>query len=155
MKDVWVLEMNSIARRLRLKENHPTAIKLNQLFELADKLGISLEFSNSTRVLVSDSDRDENLPPLWLEDIEDSDYGGNFPPTTEYKLVYNNPAYLSLQEKKEREELEERQEANRLKIEQAKAEEQARLAKIKEDKERQERELLRTLLSKYPDYSKT
>lgn len=143
--------MNSIARRLRLKENHPTAIKLNQLFELADKLGISLEFSNSTRVLVSDSDRDENLPPLWLEDIEESDYDGSFPPTTEYKLVYDNPAYLAFKEK----ELEEHLKANRLKEEQAKAEEKKRLAKLKEAEEKREREHLKILLDKYPDYSKT
>ena len=90
--------INKIAPRLRLKDNHPTAVKLAKLCELADDLGIGFSFYGQ-RVVVEDKFRDENLPPLYLEDIEEGQWFTRFPFATEYKLVYDNPEYIAQQKK--------------------------------------------------------
>ena len=141
--------MSNLPRRLRLKDNHPTAEKLSKLCALADDLGISLSFYNHT-VIVEDKDRDEKLPPLHLEDIEDNwNSVGCFPPTTEYKLVYDNPEYVAQQQRENQ--------ARRRKEEEKKAAEQkAAEAKAKAERERQakekearERKMLAELKEKY------
>jgi hypothetical protein len=95
-------EPKKLSRRLVLKETHPTAVKISKLMDLADELGISISFFHQ-RVLIKDKDRDDNLPPLFLEDIEEGHWFESFPFETEYKLVYVNPEFLA-QEKRENEE---------------------------------------------------
>ncbi len=87
--------MNKIPQYLRLKDNHPTIIKLNKLTDLAEKLGLCISFYNH-RCLLEDRDRDKNLPSLYIEDIEGGFSNVNsFPNEMEYKVTYENPAYLA------------------------------------------------------------
>ena len=78
-----------MAKQFKLKDNHPTMIKLNKLFELADELGVSISFYGH-RAVVNDIDRSNNDPILYLEDIEDTNNNmAEFPPATEFKVVYS------------------------------------------------------------------
>ena len=78
-----------MAKQFKLKDNHPTMIKLNKLFELADELGISISFYGH-RAVVNDIDRSDDDPILYLEDIEDTNNNmAEFPPATEFKVVYS------------------------------------------------------------------
>jgi len=141
--------MKSPAKRLRLKDNHPTAIKLIKLFDLADELGIRLSYQSQGGIRVEDKDRDSSLPPLYLEDIEDDHWFEEFPPSTEYKLVYENPDFLKQQALENL--------AYSAKIEEKKRiEKEAAEAKIKADREKriqeqeaQERQQLAELKMKY------
>lgn len=67
----------------RLLDHHPTVIALNKLEDLANELGISLEFSaGCCRVYHNNKEYD-------LQDIEDSRHIiTGFPYDTEYKLVF-------------------------------------------------------------------
>jgi hypothetical protein len=85
---------------LKLKDNHPTMVKLNKLYELAEELGISISFGPQ-RTFVEDRDRDNSLPPLILEDIDNGESIQEWPPTFEYKVYYDNPAHRA-KEKAER-----------------------------------------------------
>ena len=141
--------MKSPAKRLRLKDNHPTAIKLIKLFDLANELGIRLSYQSQGGIRVEDKDRDSSLPPLYLEDIEDDHWFEEFPPSTEYKLVYENPDFLKQQALANL--------AYSAKIEEKKRiEKEAAEAKIKADREKriqeqeaQERQQLAELKMKY------
>lgn len=140
---------NNIPRRLRLKDKHPTAVKLDKLFAFADELGIGLSFYNHT-VIVEDRDRDDKLPPLHLEDIEDDhNTSACFPPTTEYRLVYDNPAYLAEEarefEERKQKEAEAKAAFKKAAEEKAKAEKERRAQQI----EAQERKTLAELKAKY------
>lgn len=137
-----------IAHRLVLKDTHPTAIKIAKLCDLANELGISLSFYHQ-RVLVDDNDRDKNLPPLYLEDIEENHWVESFPFEMEYKLVYENPAYVA-QQKQEQEERE-RAEYLALKISREKEEQKAKAEAEERAKalEARERRLLSELKDKY------
>ncbi len=91
-------------RVIKISRITSTAEKLGKLCSLADELGISLSYGH--RVIVEDRDRDKNLPPLYMEDIEDDhNTTSEFPPCTEYKLVYDNPDYLAQQEREHQERL--------------------------------------------------
>jgi hypothetical protein len=141
--------MSKIAKRLVLNDNHPTAIKVMKLMDLADELGLTISFSGQ-RVLIQDTDRDRGLPPLYCEDIEgEGHWFEEFPFTTEYRLVYTNPKYLEQleQERIEREKAELAKAAaeyDRLKAK--KQEEEARQARLVEARERQQ---LADLKAKY------
>lgn len=141
--------MKKIAPLLRLNDNHPTAVKLSKLFDLADKLGISLSFYNHTTI-VEDRDRDRSLPPLHIKDIEDYDNGfGCFPPTTEYKIIYDNPEYLAEQQRQNEER--KRKEEERLTAERlaAAAKEKSQKERQAKEKEAHDRKLLQELKEKY------
>ncbi len=137
-----------ISPRLRLKDNHPTAVKIAKLCDLADELGITLSFYGQ-RVVVEDRERDKELPPLYLEDIEDDHWFEEFPFTTEYKLVYDNPEYIAQQKK-------EQEERDRVRAEEARIAKERAEAKVKTENERRareqeerERRLLAELKEKY------
>lgn len=140
--------IGKIAPRLRLKDNHPTAIKIAKLCDLADELGITLSFYGQ-RVVVEDREREKNLPPLYLEDIEDGHWFEEFPFSTEYKLVYDNPEYIAQQKKEQEERDRKREEELRIAKERAeevrKREEARRAAQI----EASERKQLAELKEKY------
>lgn len=145
--------MNSpkkIARRLVLRENHTTAIKITKLCDLANELKISISFYNQ-RVIVEDEDRDKNLPTLYLEDIEEGQWFEDFPFQSEYKLVYDNPEYLA-QQKAEQEELD-RERAEDFRI--AKEQEEIRARTEAEEKAKalkaRELRILAELKEKYKD----
>ena len=54
---------------IKLKEAHPTFVKFAKLADFAEELGISFSFE-SCGVIIYDKDRDRNLPPVILKDIE-------------------------------------------------------------------------------------
>jgi len=144
------MKSNSMPQRLRLKDTHSTAIKLQKIFDLADELGISFSFS-SYGVYVSDRERDENLPDISIEDIETGHLIDSLPPTTEFKLTYDNPEYLKQVKIENQEYNAKRAEEERLKKEKElakKAEEEARRAAALEAKERA---ILAELKAKYKD----
>ena len=126
--------MSTIARKLRLRDNHPTMVKLTKLYDLAEELGISLNFMHARAVVVHDNDRDPNLPDLFLEDLEDDHTVENWPPTFEFKVICDNPAYTAEEKKLEAERMKQmREEKER--------QEAVRQAKEKTEQERKAREL--------------
>jgi hypothetical protein len=137
-----------LAERLRLTDNNPTAVKLQKLFALADELGISLAYGQQT-VRVFDNDRDSKLPTLFMEDIEDHHWFEEFPPTTEYKLVYDNPLFIEQRRKEYEERDRKREEEARLEREKRAAREKADVEKRAREQEARERKLLSDLKSKY------
>ncbi len=82
-------------RRMVLKDKHPVMEKFNQLCALADDLGLTISFyGHRTRI----EDADGHL--YDVEDIENADCPmSDFPPCTEVRLVYDNPAYIAFREK--------------------------------------------------------
>lgn len=140
--------MAKIPQYLRLKDNHPTMIKLMKLYDLADELKIQLSFHGQT-CIVEDGDRDPNLPFLRLEDLETGDSPGEWPPACEFKVTFENPAYLEQQAKEHQEYLAKQAEAEKIRKE-------AQARKQKEEEERRakeleesERKLLASLKAKY------
>jgi len=72
----------------RLKENHPTYQKFLKLYNLAEKLGISLEFIGDQCFLV-----DFDLPKIrfQVKDIEPNHILTSFPYPTEFEITYQKP----------------------------------------------------------------
>lgn len=141
-----------VAKRFRLKENHSTAIRFAKLCDITNELGLCITFNNNGLVLQDLKHSD--LPPILIEDIEDDHartWISEFPPATEYKLVYDNPIYLEERRKEQEEYSRKLQEEERL--EQKKREKQERDEKARERKEieREERKLLAKLKAKYND----
>lgn len=137
------------AQWLRLKDNHPTMIKLMKLYDLAEELGIHLSFTGHA-CIVQDNQRDAKLPMMRLEDIEGDSYDiSEWPPATEFKVIYENPAYLT-------EQAAARAEDDRVEAEKAKARSEAakkaaetRARQQAEAKEAHERAQLADLKKKY------
>lgn len=73
--------------RIRLKDNHPTMVKLQKLFAYAEELGIGFTFGGQ-RIIVNDSERNSKLPTLYLEDIEEGFTVDEMPPVTDFKVIY-------------------------------------------------------------------
>lgn len=135
---------------LKLRDNHPTMEKLYKLYELADDLGIHISFGNH-RTVVQDNDRDSNLPPLFLEDLESGESVQEWPPSVEYKVIYDNPAHLA-QQKAEQEAREKARDAERLQREEKqKAQELAEKEARKRAEEKRDRAELARLKAKYND----
>lgn len=84
---------------LKLKDNHPTMVKL---YDLAEELGIHISFG-SHRTAIQDNDRDSSLPTLFLEDIDNGEAIQEWPPTFEFKVIYDNPAHLAKQKEEQEE----------------------------------------------------
>ena len=144
------MTQENIPKRLKCKDNHPTMVKLMKLNDLAQELGISIEFL-SHKTIVTDSDRDPNLPHICLEDIEEgiSHYINSFPLETEFRLVDDNPKYLEEEKKLHEEQM------TKIKAlaDKARAEEEARKKEAEEAKKREivakEMQLLAELKAKY------
>lgn len=135
---------------LKLKDNHPTMAKLAKLYDLAEELGISISFG-SHRTVVQDRDRDDKLPPLFLEELDGGETIQEWPPTFEYKVIYDNPAYLA-QQKAEQDEREKARDAERvMREEKRKAQELAEKEARKRAEEQRERAELARLKAKYND----
>lgn len=133
-------EPKKIPHRLVLRDTHPTAVKVLKLMDLAYELGISISFLHQA-VLIKDKDRDQNLPPLFCEDIEEGHWFESFPFETEYKLVYVNPEHLAYERKEHEERIRIRDEQERLDKEKAAqliAEKTAAAARALEARERRQ-----------------
>src|ERR1700722_18202390 len=79
---------------MRLRDNHPTMIKLSKLWDLAEELGITISFMGQATI-VDDEDQEQSFR---MEDAESGDPVGEFPVAFEYKLIYENPVYLKEKE---------------------------------------------------------
>jgi len=148
--ELLIVVAKKVSRSLRLTENNPTMQKLTKLCELADELGISITFHQGG-VCVVDNDRDDSLPDLYLEDIEPGHHVNNFPPCTEYKLIYDNPEYLVQQSREYYERRAREAAADAEKAAKAKAKAKAKAARRAAELEVSERHVLATLKAKYPD----
>jgi len=134
-------------KRMVLKDKHPVMEKFNQLCALADDLGITLSFyGHRTHV----EDADGNC--FDVEDIENADVPmSDFPPCTEVRLVYDNPAYIALKEKERAEYRKVCEERDAAMKAAAEAKEAADKLEREQAKERQEREQYAKLKEKYGD----
>lgn len=143
-----------IPRRKLLKDKHPTMQKLQKLMDLADELGLHLSFWGQ-RTVITDNERDTDLPPLYIEDIESHDGPQEFPPSLEFKIVYDNPDYIA-HEKAERDRLNRAQEERKRKEEEARriAEKKEAERRAREVEDRERRELAR-LKEKYEPITET
>jgi hypothetical protein len=134
---------------LRLKDNHPTMIKLMKLYDLAEELGIHLSFTGHACV-VEDDERDAKLPMMRLEDIEGDSYDvSEWPPTTEFKVIFENPAYLAEEAAKTAERNRIDAEKTKVRSEAAKKAAETRTRQEAEAKEARERVQLADLRKKY------
>lgn len=139
-----------IFQYLKLKDNHPTMVKLAKLADLAEELGISISFSNYY-AQVHDRDRDDSLPPLRMEELDGGEAVGEWPPIFEYKVIYENPAYLAQQEAERKERDQKRKEEEAKRESERKAKEEAdRLARERAVEQKERAELAR-LKAKYND----
>lgn len=142
--------IKKLSPRLVLKENHPTAVKVAKLCDLAGELGISLSFYHQ-RVLVTDVARDKSLPSLYLEDIEENNWFESFPFETEYKLVYANPEFLAQEKQKQDEHNRQRDENARLRREETDAAIKVKEILLAQQVKDAELKMLATLKEKYKD----
>lgn len=69
----------------KLKDNHPTMVKLAQLVALADKLGISINYTRGGHAMVDDKELEQSF---FLNNVDDLNLIMSFPPQTEYKLTF-------------------------------------------------------------------
>jgi len=124
--------MPKIAEYLRLKDNHSTMVKLMKLYDCAEELGIHLYFSGGA-CLVEDEQRDSNLPRIRLEDIESADAVYEWPPSCEFKAIYENPEAIAQRAKEHTEYLAE------VEVKRAKKEAEAEAAQKLEEEIARER----------------
>lgn len=133
---------------LRLKEKHPTAVKLSKLLALADELGIYICFDRFATIVI-DKDRDEKLPPIYMEDLENGDPVKEFPAELEYRLIYENPVWAKEQQLKFEELQKKQSEEVAARKAKKEAEELERKEAAARETERRERALLVELKAKY------
>lgn len=72
--------------RYKLKDRHPFHQKVQQLFNLADELGISIAYFGNSATLVKDRETGQQYR---LEDIETNEPFVEFPAMSEFKLTFN------------------------------------------------------------------
>ena len=139
-----------ISEYMRLKDNHPTMVKLQKLYDLAEELKIQISFSQSLSV-VNDRDLPEDHPMFRLEDLDSGEAVEEWPPTFEYKIIYQNPAYITeetrLRKEREATAVAENKKKAEAQVARRKAEEEER----KQETERKERAELARLKRKYEE----
>jgi len=69
----------------RLKENHPTYKKVEKVFALAEKLGISFYYTRAGYMMVADSSQDAEF---FLSDVDSDLPCETIPHHVEFKLTY-------------------------------------------------------------------
>ena len=79
---------------LKLKDNHPTMIKLAKLYDLAEELGIHIIFDHNATI-VHDNQLAKDHPSLRLEDVDSCEHISEWPPTFEYKVIFQNPEHIA------------------------------------------------------------
>ena len=141
-------KMSKIAQYLRLKDNHPTMIKLMKLYDCAEELGIRLSF-HGIACTVEDRDRDPKLPFITIEDSDNREALQEWPPATEFTCRYENPAFILERDLKWKEEQAKREEEKLNKAIKEKAETEARAEQERLRVETLERQELARLKNKY------
>jgi hypothetical protein len=137
---------------LRLKDNHPTMQKIEKLFAYMDELGLSLEVIPPGYVGGPCSINDKERPGITfvMSDLDNpNDAFNSFPPTFEYKVLYENPEWKTEREK-QREESRKAFEAKRKEEEKQRRKEEAE--RVKQENKRiedYERKVLADLKAKY------
>lgn len=141
-------DKNPMSPLLKLKDNHPTMVKLYKLYDLAEELGIGISFDRYQTV-ITDSARDSNLPPLLLQEIDGAESVKEWPPLFEYKVVFQNPEWLAKDDaEKEQRALARKNDFAKQEAERKAKEDAARLAKLQEQELKERAELAR-LKNKY------
>lgn len=142
--------MKKITRRLQLNDNNSTMQKFMKMCDIAEELGINISFHQHA-IIVTDKDRENSLPDLYLEDMVSNHNMNEFPPLTEYRLVYDNPEYLAQKSL----EYNKRRMSESVEIAEKAAKEKVKLteeaAKRVANLEASERYVLAQLKAKYPD----
>jgi hypothetical protein len=133
---------------LRLKENHPTMIKLMKLYAVADELGINISFHGVNAVL---SDKDNEDVYFYVQDVDDGEAIQDFPPATEFKIIFENPEFLKFQEEEAKQDRFRREQKEKEKREKEAARRELEEKRIAKEKEMKDRALLRVLRERYPD----
>ncbi len=135
-------QSNKPSKYFRIKENHPLSIKLDKIMGLMEELGITISVHGQTLII---DDKDNPGTQFTFVDVDDSDRGVyHFPPTLDYKVIYENPEWIKAWEL-ELEENRKRLEKLRLEKEAAEAaeKERRRLEKIEQKKKADLTELAR------------
>ncbi len=137
-----------ISQYLRLKDNHPTMVKLMKLYDCAEELGIHLSF-HGIACTVYDRDRDPKLPFITIEDTDNHEALQEWPPATEFSCRYENPAYIVARDAKWKLELAKREEDKLKKQMEEEAQKQLEEERAKERLEALEKRELARLKTKY------
>ncbi|KKN43556.1 hypothetical protein LCGC14_0702030 [marine sediment metagenome] len=85
---------DQIAERLRLRHTHPVSKKVDKLYDLADKLGISFHFGNVMSIEVRDDDTEYLIEDLEGPSGSQEANPGSFPPCLEWKITTENPKFV-------------------------------------------------------------
>jgi hypothetical protein len=110
------------SKYFRIKENHPLSIKLDKVMGLMEELGIAISIYGQTLIV---EDRDYPSTRFTFVGVDDTSRDVNdFPPTLDYKVIYENPEWIKAWQA----ELEE----NRKKLEKLRLEKEAAEAAEKE-----------------------
>lgn len=77
-----------MSKRLKLRDHHPTVIKLDKLMAYADTLGLTISFMGINTVV---TDNEQLNKQFLLEDLEDTGRNNSsiqeFPYSLEWKLI--------------------------------------------------------------------
>lgn len=73
-------------KKYKLKDSHPTKRKVDEIFELCQKLGINFRYTRAGYMMVDDSHRNESF---YLEDVDSSLPCQTIPHPIEFKLTYD------------------------------------------------------------------
>lgn len=140
-----------VARRLRLKDNHPIMIKVMKIYDLMKELEISIEFY-CHKMVVTDTSRDSTLPFISIEDVYNpNDSITEFPPTTDFQLVYDNPAYVEHERIRNEDARKLREEAEAKRKQELKEKQEREKAAAAARKKKEDLETLARLKAQYPD----
>lgn len=139
-----------IAHYLRLKDNHPTMKKLLDLYHYAETIGIGITFDHNGAIVHDD---EWDGPMLVMRYIEEDTNDGvtEWPPSTDFKVTYENPVWVAEEERKMQEHLRQLEEAARQRSEAAKKAAETRAENARREKEERDRKELARLKELYPD----
>ena len=135
-----------ISEYMRLKDTHPTMVKLDKLAAFAEELGISLNFFQQA-TFIQDNSLPQDHPQLRLEDTDNGEAISEWPPVFEYKVIFENPVYLAKQKADHEEYVKKEAERERERKAKVKAEKEA----FEREAERAERAELARLQKKFRD----
>ena len=141
-----MIDKKKISEYMRLKDKHPTMVKLDKLAAFAEELGISLNFFQQA-TFIQDNSLHKDHPQLRLEDTDSGEAISEWPPVFEYKVIFENPVYLAKQRADHEEYVKREAERERERLAKAKAEKEAHALQV----EKAERAELARLQKKFRD----
>ena len=122
------------SRFLKLKDQHPSFLKLEKIFSLMDELNIGFTFNGNSINFVDTEQK--RFDTFYIEDIEENHSVTSLPPSTEYKVLVDNPEYFEKQELERKQYLENKaKEVEGAKIKAAALEKQKKIAQLAERKQ--------------------